>query len=53
MAEKLRNIFTKIGTDQLKGGIEFKKILILVRSLFENWDERDKFIAKRFIIRKW
>jgi len=39
MAEKLRNIYTKIGTDQLKQGIIFKKILILVRSLFENWDE--------------
>ena len=34
-------------------GIEFKKILILMRSLFTNWEERNKFLAKRFFIRKW
>jgi len=35
MDEKLRNRFTKIGTDQLTEGVEFKKILILKRLLFE------------------
>ena len=50
MAEKLRIRFTKVGTDQLKEGIEFKKILVLMRTLFENWDERNKFLAKRFFI---
>ena len=53
MAEKLRTRFAKVGTDQFKEGIEFKKILMLMRSLFTNWDERNKFLAKRFIIRKW
>ena len=53
MAEKLRNRFAKTGVDQFKEGIEFKKILVLMRSLFTNWDERNKFLAKRFIIRKW
>ena len=53
MAEKLRNRFTVVGLDQYKEGIEFKKILILMRSLFENWEERNKFLAKRFFIRKW
>ena len=53
MAEKLRNKFTKVGADQLKEGIEFKKILVLMRTLFENWEERNKFLAKRFFIRKW
>ena len=24
-----------------------------MRSLFENWEERNKFLAKRFFIRKW
>ena len=24
-----------------------------MRTLFENWDERNKFLAKRFFIRKW
>ena len=24
-----------------------------MRQLFENWDERNKFLAKRFILRKW
>ena len=25
----------------------------MMRSLFENWEERNKFLAKRFFIRKW
>ena len=53
MAEKLRNRFTIVGLDQYKEGIEFKKILVLMRSLFENWEERNKFLAKRFFVRKW
>ena len=53
MAEKLRNRFTIVGLDQYKEGVEFKKILVLMRSLFENWEERNKFLAKRFFIRKW
>ena len=44
MAEKLRNRFTIVGLDQYKEGIEFKKILILMRSLFTNWEERNKFL---------
>ena len=52
MAEKIRNRFTIVGLDQYKEGIEFKKILVLMRSLFENWEERNKFLAKRFFIRK-
>ena len=44
MAEKLRNRFTIVGLDQYKEGIEFKKILIMMRSLFTNWEERNKFI---------
>ena len=53
MAEKLRNRFTIVGLDQYKEGIEFKKILVLMRTLFTNWEERNKFLAKRFFIRKW
>ena len=53
MAENLRNRFTIVGLDQYKEGIEFKKILILMRSLFTNWEERNKFLAKRFFVRKW
>ena len=53
MAEKLRIRFKTAGRDQFKEGVEFKKILVLMKSLFENWDERNKFLAKRFIIRKW
>ena len=53
MAEKIRNRFTIVGLDQYKEGIEFKKILVLMKSLFENWEERNKFLAKRFFIRKW
>ena len=53
MAEKLRNRFTIVGVDQLKEGFEFKKILVMMRQLFENWEERNKFLAKRFMIRKW
>ena len=53
MVEKLRNRFTKVGVDQYKEGIEFKKILELMKSLFENWEERNKFLAKRFFVRKW
>ena len=53
MAEKVRYRFTKVGSDQFKDGLEFKKILLLMRQLFENWDERNKFLAKRFILRKW
>ena len=53
LAEKVRHRLTKTGIDQFKEGIEFKKILELMRSLFINWDERNKFLAKRFIIRKW
>ena len=36
MAEKLRNRFTKVGLDQLKEGVEFKKILGLMRQLERN-----------------
>ena len=53
MAEKLRTRFTIVGVEQFKEGIEFKKILVLMRSLFENWEERNKFLAKRFFIRRW
>ena len=53
MAENLRNRFTIVGLDQYKEGIEFKKILVLMRTLFTNWEERNKFLAKRFFIRKW
>ena len=53
MAEKLRNRLTVVGMEQLKEGVEFKKILVLMRTLFENWEERNKFLAKRFFIRKW
>ena len=53
MSEKLRNRFTIVGMDQLKEGVEFKKILVLMRQLFENWEERNKFLAKRFFVRKW
>ncbi|MBP3800688.1 MAG: hypothetical protein J6I85_01450, partial [Clostridia bacterium] len=53
MAEKVRYRFTKVGNDQLKEGIEFKKILVLMRTLFENWEERNKFLIKRFYVRKW
>jgi len=53
MAEKIRHRLTKVGVDQLKEGVEFKKILIMMRQLFENWEERNKFLAKRFFIRKW
>ena len=44
-AEKLRGRLTKAGVEQLKEGIEFKKILVLMRTLFENWEERNKFLA--------
>ena len=53
MAEKMRNRLTVVGFEQFKEGIEFKKILVLMRSLFENWEERNKFLAKRFFVRKW
>jgi len=36
MAEKIRNRFTKVNTEQLKEGVEFKKILVLMRTFFEN-----------------
>ena len=36
MAEKLKNRFTKVGLDQLKEGVEFKKILGLMRQLERN-----------------
>jgi len=44
-AEKLRNRFTKVGSDQLKKGVKFKKILVLMRTLFENWEEKNKFFS--------
>ena len=53
MSEKLRNRFSIVGMEQLKEGVEFKKILILMRQLFETWEERNKFLAKRFFVRKW
>ena len=53
MSEKLRNRFTIVGIEQLKEGVEFKKILVMMRQLFENWEERNKFLAKRFFVRKW
>ena len=52
-AEKLRNRFTIVGTDQFKQGIEFKKILTLMRTLFENWEERNQFLILRHYVNKW
>ena len=52
MAEKMRHRFTVVGMEQLKEGVEFKKILVLMRTLFENWEERNKFLAKRFFIKE-
>ena len=48
MAEKIRNRMTIVGLDQYKEGIEFKKILILMRSLFTNWEERNKLPNKPY-----
>ena len=53
MAEKIRHRMTTVGLDQYKEGVEFKKILIMMRQLFENWEERNKFLAKRFFTRRW
>ena len=53
MSEKLRYRFTIVGIDQFKRGIEFKYILIIMRTLYENWDERNNFLTKRFFVRKW
>ena len=53
MAEKVRYRLTKVGLDQLKEGVEFKNVLIMMKSLIENWEERNKFLAKRFFVRKW
>ena len=52
MSEKIRYRFNIVGIDQFKEGIEYKKILILMRVMFENWNERNKFLIKRYIIRK-
>ena len=35
MTETLRNRFTVVGLEQLKEGVEFKKILVMMRQLFE------------------
>ena len=53
MAKNIRNRLTVVGMEQYKEGVDFKKILILMRTLFELWEERNKFLAKRFFIRKW
>jgi len=53
MSEKIRYRFNIVGIDQFKEGIKYKKILILMRVMFENWNERNKFLSKRYIIRKW
>ena len=53
MVEKLKKDFTKVGYDQFKDGVGFKKILVLMRTLFENWEERNKFLIKRFYMRRW
>ena len=45
-AQKMRHRFTVVGLDQYKEGVEFKKILIMMRQLFENWEERNKFLQK-------
>ena len=52
MAEKLRNRLTVVGMDQLKEGVEFKKILVLMRTLFENWEERNKFLKAMNVLDK-
>ena len=52
MAEKLRIRFINVGLDQLYDGVNYIKILILTRNLLINLEERNKFLAKRFFIRK-
>ena len=52
-AKKLRIRFTVSVADQFKKGVEFKKILTLIRTLFENWDERNQLLILRHYVNKW
>ena len=53
MVEKLRNEFTKVGNDQFKEGAKLKHTLGFMKGLFDNWEERNKFLIKRYYVRRW
>ena len=48
MMEKLRNEFTKVGNDQFKEGAKLKHTLGFMKGLFDNWEERNKYLIKRY-----
>ena len=53
LADKLRYRFTKTGKDQFKEGVNYITILRFLKTLFENWDDRNRLIILRRYLRKW
>ncbi len=50
MMEKLRSEFTKVGNDQFKDGVKLKNTLGFMKELFDNWEERNKYLIKRYYV---
>ena len=53
MIEKLKHEFNKVGNDQFKEGAKLKHTLGFMKGLFDNWEERNKYLIKRFYLRRW
>ena len=53
LAKNLKNKIRKDGLDQLKDGIDFLNLLKFLKTLFENWDERNRLVLLRHYLRKW
>ncbi|MBR6907536.1 hypothetical protein IKN40_03405, partial [bacterium] len=53
LTKRLRQKLTKTGLDQFKEGVDFLNILKFLKTLFEDWDNRNKLVTLRHYIRKW
>ena len=53
LTDKLRNRFTKTGKDQFKEGVNYLTILKFLRTLLENWDDRNRLLLLRYYLKKW
>jgi hypothetical protein len=47
LTDKLRFRFTKTGYDQFKEGVDYITLLKFLKTLFENWDDRNKLALLR------
>ena len=53
LSDKIRFRFTKTGYDQFKEGVDYITLLKFLKTLFENWDDRNRLLILRKYLKKW